>query len=347
MNTFSTFLPKHSLLIFLFFCMLLPVSYSQNTQIWVNKSWEALRGNPSSGLEWSASVSDGFGNIYTTGNTVDNNQNINLLLYKQNPNGQLLWEVTYNGGSGTKNYGIALALDANNNIYVAGARFDPIALSHDYLILKYTSQANLLWSQTYGGSGGSDDLPSAIGLDQNGNAFLTGVTKKVATLYDYLTVKISNTGTFQWAKEYDYNSLPDAAVAIKVLPSGSDIRVIVTGGSAATLTDWDYANLYYNGSDGALVNEIRTGATGTGLEIPTALTTDGSGNYYVTGYGGNGGQQNNAYTVKLDEDFNILWESWYDGDGLDNKAFDVEVDNNGIPTFADILKKPTEATITF
>lgn len=295
-----------------------------------NKTWEILSGNPASGLEWSASARGSNGDIYTTGNFVDANFNVSLTLYKQSPSGQIVWDVLYNGIPNAKSYGIALTVDNNDNVYVAGAYFNPTTQNHDYLILKYNSFGVQLWSHLYADTGNGDDFPAAIAIDDSNNVYVTGVTFDQTTDYDYLTIKVNSNGSSTaWNKKYDYAALKDAAVAINIKGSGSSALVIVTGGSASSTTDWDYANLTYNSSNGNQVNELRTGASNSGLEMPTALTTDDANNYYVTGYGGTAGQPTNIYTVKLDEDFNLIWEKWYDGESLEDKAYDVEVDDNG------------------
>src|SRR5262249_25364518 len=84
-------------------------------------------------------------------------------------------------------FGFGIALDANNNVYLAGESASPkfppatagafqqtTAGGFDAFAMKFDSQARLVYA-TYIGGSTSDDA-SGIAVDDNGNAYITGTT---------------------------------------------------------------------------------------------------------------------------------------------------------------------------
>ena len=308
--------------LFIISSLLFTSSLVAQSQVLVNKNWEVLYGNPTSGVEWAATTVTPLENIITVGNTVDASYNVNLLLVKRSTTGQVLWQKEYNAGANSKNYGIALTTDSDENIYVAGATYNPVNQNHDYLILKYNAGGTLLWSHVENGVDNGEDIPTAIILDESNNIYVTGGSYSNTSKYDFLTLRLNTNGMVAWKERYDHNQKDDFPIGLKTTTDG---KIKVTGRSGNTDTDWDYASLHYDTDLDSLLSEVRTGTTG--LEVPTAITQNDSGHYIVTGYGG-ASIQDDCYTVVLDADFNVLWEAWFDGEGLEDRATDVEVDNN-------------------
>lgn len=318
-RSLSIFFYKKALIAALFFFLINNLYLTAQSNLLINKQFQFLSGNPASDIDWAASTKDVDGNIITTGNTVDANFNVNLLLIKQSPKGQVIWEKEFSAGIGTKNYGIAVTSDINGNIYVAGASFNNANQNHDYLILKYDALGNLQWSHIENGLDNGEDIPAAIALDINNNIYVTGGSFANTTNYDFLTLRLNNNGQLNWSQRFDHNNLPDVAVDLRIDVNG-DVEVI--GGSSTTVTDWNYTSLRYDGISGSLITNVQFFAS-TGITVPTAVEVLSNGNLVVTGYGG---VQNDCLTILLDDDFNVLWQTSYDGAGLDDRAFDVAVD---------------------
>lgn len=292
----------------------------------MNKSWVSSLGNPSSGIEWAASVSDNSGFTYTTGHIVSSGLLIELYLIKKDKLGNTIWEETFNLGAGTKSYGVALALDGNN-LYIVGATFNGTNGNHDYLVLKYDTSGNNVWSYTYNGPDNGEDIPSSLIYDADGNIYVTGASYGNTTNYDYLTLKLSASGILSWAKRYDHNGFRDGASHIQIDPSG---EIAITGASENTANVWDYAILKYDHLNGTLIQEKRFASGIIGLDIPLGFTADDNGYFYLTGYGTNGsGTDNDIYTVKMDDQLNIIWEKFFGASDLNDAGQDVVLDNGG------------------
>lgn len=157
--------------------------------------------NKSKGLQnerASQNISDGLGFTYITGSfegTVDFDPGIGELnlsslgetdafIQKLDPNGNLCW-VKRLGGA-LKESGTAIALDVNNNVYIAGvfegtADINPddveefnqtsVGLS-DVFLIKLDSDGHFSWGNSYGGS----DIESAraIKVDRDENIVIVG-----------------------------------------------------------------------------------------------------------------------------------------------------------------------------
>ncbi len=98
-------------------------SFSLFAQTYINTEWETNYGLPDS-IDWTASTLDNESNLYIVGNTVVSGQGPNILTSKYDSGGDLLWSKEYNYDN-DRDYGAAIAVDGNGNVYVTGASFDP------------------------------------------------------------------------------------------------------------------------------------------------------------------------------------------------------------------------------
>ncbi|MEL6638985.1 MAG: hypothetical protein AAFR05_19675, partial [Bacteroidota bacterium] len=89
-------------------------------QYYINEEWQSSYGFPSE-IDWSASAVDQTGNIITVGNTLVGANQIDILVTQYDDKGKLIWQQQFNAPLPGKAYGVAVVLDAQDNIYVAGA----------------------------------------------------------------------------------------------------------------------------------------------------------------------------------------------------------------------------------
>lgn len=120
-------------------------------------------------------------------------------------------------GGSSGDYGYGVGTDGNGNIYVAGrfagtATFESTNIvssgGEDIFLAKYNRAGALQWVKKAGGTG--DDRASAITVDANGNAYITGRFWGTATFgatnlvgtgqYDIFVAKYNTSGTLEWVK---------------------------------------------------------------------------------------------------------------------------------------------------
>lgn len=283
---------------FLFFVMLL-IFKNTNSQTLFREIFELELNSPQE-LEYSSSVL-ASSDLFTVGNTWNSDaEKTNIVTTKTNGSGGVVWQTEYNGSQSKFDYGAAIALDGSGNIYVAGATNTSSATTFDVVVIKYNSSGTQQWATTYNGTGSDNDIPSAI-LINGSDIYVCAASIGSGTGYDFITMKLTTSGTITWSSRYDYNSLYDLPGYLAMQSS----NIVVTGGSQSTTTNWDYAAVKYN-SSGTQVATIRSSAAGYGFDRPTGLVKDASDKFYITGYAYNGVDYD-MRTIKLDDDLSPVW----------------------------------------
>src|SRR5256885_86538 len=122
---------------------------------------------------------------------------------------QQAWVAKYNNGPGTTNQAVAMALDKDGNIYVAGHSTRTNApYDYDYVIIKYNPLGVQQWANRFGSSG-VDDLIRSMVVSTNGEVFVTGTAG---------TVKFLTSGLTAWTAPY----------------AGTDVKVDTNGNAHVT-----------------------------------------------------------------------------------------------------------------
>lgn len=207
-------------------------------------------------------------------------------------------------------------IDASGNVFITGefssqVDFDPgpgtVTLTSsgnaDMFIAKYDASGNYLWAKGIGSSS-SNDNGSSLTVDGSGNLYVTGYfqgtvdfdpgagTAELTNIGwdDIFLAKYDASGNYVWAKVIGGTNT-DLAVSVSLDGSGN---ILLTGtftgtvdfdpGSATTnLTSGGQSDIFlakYDAS-GNFVWAKRLGGTST--DNVSYLTTDGSGNIYITG----------------------------------------------------------------
>ncbi len=141
-------------------------------------------------------ISTQFNDFPTTENAIQREYGrggSDAILTKINPDATRIIYSTYHGGS-TYDTSYDIALDGNNNVYIAGVSFSPEGVgesntfpimggvqsnygggTYDGIVTKFNSTGSaILYSTFLGGSGG--DQARSIAVDNAGNAYITGDT---------------------------------------------------------------------------------------------------------------------------------------------------------------------------
>jgi len=161
------------------------IKYDQNG----NTLWERRyngSGN-SADVAWDIKV-DESGKVYVAGGTLSLTTHMDFGTIKYNSNGDTIWARFYNGEDNQYDQAFKLALDTQGNVYVTGSSVR-IGQYDDFLTVKYDSVGNLLWSARYNGPGNLIDQPSALAVDNDGNAYVSGYSDGGASSYDFTTIK--------------------------------------------------------------------------------------------------------------------------------------------------------------
>lgn len=299
-------------------------------QTLINREWVAQYGLPDT-VDWSASTADGSGNLYTTGNTFVAGNGADVLLTKYDPEGNLLWQQTYDY-QGQNDYGVAILHHANGELTVAAALHDATD-SFDVGLLRYSANGNLLWSYSYDYEG-QYDVPTALAEDAQGNLYVCAASLGSSSDLDYLTLKVKEDGTFEWMQSYDFAAGRDVPVSLVV--DGNHITV--TGASEDSTGQWDFYTVMYD-DNGTVIEEYRLDKPGIGFDEPAGIARDATGNFYLTGQASDNGSTYYIQTMKLDAQLNLVWEVAYTHSGQDG-ATGLGLDSQGNVYVCGYLAEP-------
>lgn len=135
------------------------VKFDKNgTVLWKTQYNPAITDSP------KAVAVDSSRNIYLAGGTWDGSD-WDMLLAKFDSTGHLLWTNRFDSGP-IMDFGNALAVDPEDNIYAAGQA------AWDYLIIKYDPDGRALWTNRY--DSGASDYINDIALDDRLDIYVTG-----------------------------------------------------------------------------------------------------------------------------------------------------------------------------
>jgi gliding motility-associated-like protein len=155
-------------------------------------------------------------------------------------NGSRLW-CSYYGGSFDE-YGDALLVAENGDIYLAGPCNSPDAIStagthqpvigggFDAFVARFNASGSRTWGSYYGGP--NDDVAYGLALDGEQNLYLTGYTRSASAIatvnahqttpggdWDAYLVRMTNMGMRQWATYFGGSGL-DQSLGVEVDSSG-------------------------------------------------------------------------------------------------------------------------------
>ena len=299
--------------------------------------WAVRYDGPGHNLDVASAITmDNAGNVYVTGwsRSGADYGSEDYCTIKYNNNGQQLWVARYDGAVGVDcyyyDYANAIVVDNAGNVYVTGESWGNDNLCGDYLTIKYNSNGVLQWAKRYNGPSSQNDYASSIGLDPNGNVYVTGASQMSGKGYDYLSIKYSPTGSQSWTARYDGPAyLDDKAKELKVDGSGN---LYVTGSSHGGNTKLDFTTIKYNTAGTQQWLKRYTHPNVNDTDVATGIDIDVYTNVYVTGYSkcqpvGTSQVLCDYVTIKYKStDGTQLWLNGYDGGGND-KARDIKVVN--------------------
>ena len=170
---------------------------SLGTYLW-NRTW-----NDIPQVEGRSIVIDSEDSIYITGRA-GGSGNCNITIIKYNSTGTKLWQRLWGGTDFEARYGLDLAVDSQDNLYVGAQTNSFGAGSSDAVIIKYDSSGNQIWNQTWGGV--DIDGAEAIGVDAENNIYIGGYTDSFGTgTRNMFLAKFDNLGVHLWNKTWSGN----------------------------------------------------------------------------------------------------------------------------------------------
>jgi hypothetical protein len=243
-------------------------------------AWARRYNGPANSTDWTYAIAvDDSNNVYVTGGSIGSESAFDYATIKYYPSGDTAWVRRYDGPSNGDDESQAIVVDDSGNVYVTGYSDGGWPSAKDYATIKYHPNGDTAWVRRYNLP--NDDKAYAIAVDGSGNVYVTGYSW--GTYEDYTTIKYYPNGDTAWVKRYNGSpSSSDEASAIALDGYGN---IYVTGKSEndSPNHDYDYATVKYDTWGNELWAQRYNGPPSFADEA-TAITVDGSGNIYVTGY---------------------------------------------------------------
>ncbi len=142
--------------------------------------------------------------------------------------------------------------------------------------------------------------------DSIGNVYVVGSSDSTGgPNNDIVLIKYNKFGDEQWVSRYD-ETAQDNGWFVKI--AGPN-RIVVVG-----YINSDIILLMYD-SDGNEVWKYRYDGPGNDYDLAERVTTNSTGDIYITGRSNSGGNNDDMVTLKFDINGNLVWERRYDGIG--------------------------------
>jgi len=229
-------------------------------------------------------------------------------IIKLHENGTKNWSKTYGGSYWDAAYSVQ---QTNEGGYiVAGYTCSYGGTDKDFWILKLFSNGTRDWGKYYGNN--SDEVAYSICQTSEDDGYgyvVTGRTQSFGGAdKDAWVIKLNNDGNLTWQNVYG-NSSEDWGYSVSVASTGC----IVVGGYTKSFggADKDFWVLKLSAIGTILKQKYYGGGSD---DLATTIQETNEGDFIITGgtnsYDGNG---EDFWTLKLDDDLDIIWEKAYGG----------------------------------
>ncbi|MBD3169798.1 MAG: T9SS type A sorting domain-containing protein [candidate division Zixibacteria bacterium] len=217
-----------------------------------------LKTNSTGAMQWMTNYGIGGGNAglsvdqtddggyIATGYSATQDSADNVYVVRVDPNGNLMWH--YRFGGLLDDWGTSVSQNSDGGFHIAGWTASFGAGYEDVYLIKLDGAGNILWTNTYGGSGNDAGTSSKETLD--GGFIIGGYTESYGSgLQDAYLVKADGGGAFVWHNFFGTASSERAASVEATADGGyvmtgytnstgyNQLTVIKTDGNGAL--DWD------------------------------------------------------------------------------------------------------------
>ena len=284
------------------------------------KQWERRYATPGQDIAYSIALDENR-NVYVTGGSV-NNGKYDCVTVKYTTGGTIVWDKSYNGTVSGNDKGSQIAVAGDGSIFVAG--YTETETGNDYLLLKYSNSGVLQYVRKVDGLGHGSDVVRKMVLGSNNAIYLTGYSAGAGTDMDYMTVKYSPNGSWNWTKRYNgpVNG-EDRGESLVVDESGN---TFVTGYSKSN-TGFDYATVKYNSSGDFQWLKREDGGNHYN-DYARDIAIDNDGDIYVTGVFQKADDDYQLATVKYNSSGNQKWLKKYTAAGKVSEGRNIFVDGS-------------------
>lgn len=269
--------------------------------------WDFRYNGPANGSDqlFSVAVNENR-EIYGVGNVSDTSA-IKMGIVKLNSSGSLQWIYSANVPGYSDQYGQDIIVSPSGNVYACGFAKN-LQNNFDLVIMKLSTEGNILWLKTFNHSGNNNDTPVKIFSDANENIFVIGTSSNQSGNENIFYVKYDSAGN--QSNTWTYPGVSSRAVSAVMDSSG---HIVIAGVKYNISSNFDFLTLRVSPDDSSHWAELYNGP-GNHLDYAYKIITDVDCNIYVTGSSRTGtiSGTEDVLTIKYDSSGNQLWTNRFD-----------------------------------
>ena len=228
---------------------------------------------------------------------------------------------------------LKVACDSEGYIYIAGT-FDTPENGIDWKVICVHPNGDILFTKTFDGGYGEDNLVKNIAIDKNDCVLITGSFAESSELSNIATVKIDKSGVIQWQVVSGYSNGLNTGEYISVGPLnnvyvGSNINdngnpdVVIHKYDPSGIELWNYSlntpdiekikdiDIYSNGDIAVLCNVYKNST----WDIMLASISESGDLNFENSYEGDGGLDDEGYDLAIDSNNDVYVVGYSVNDG--------------------------------
>ncbi len=232
-----------------------------------------------------------------------------LLVYKLNSAGVQMDTTRFAISNCDKNdFCPRLTMDTDGTVYMAGST--PVSGGVALSLKKFSSSGVEVWSATELPGSQSEDIPIAMKLDGDGNAYVVGESKATDKTFDVVTMKLNSSGQQLWSSRFSMPGRNHELPQAMALDSLGNVYVTGTIGKKETYSQGLYRDsvfiIKYNSTGRLLWTATYSHPSGF-VEVHD-IAVDVDGNVIVAGVAGSPwAHTNEMFMVKYSSDGVHQW----------------------------------------
>ncbi|HQY19912.1 MAG TPA: T9SS type A sorting domain-containing protein [Ignavibacteria bacterium] len=235
------------------------------------------------------------------------------------------WTQRYNGSANSFDIVSKILVDNDNNVYIFGSG-NQTGSATDFLIIKYSPDGNILWTELFNGSGNSFDHINSACFDNSGNIYVTGYTTDFESRNLITTAKFDTSGNFIWSNVFSKQGY--------IIGDGKDIivdnsdNILVCGSIKREIGFFDIEVIKYSPEGDEIWSNTFNGE-GNGHDNPVTLKNDNLDNIIIAGTSKSLSTDSDMIIIKYDSSSNLIWKKTFNGtadlgDVLTSMVLDTE-----------------------
>ncbi len=259
---------------------------------------------------WAVDGNDS-GNVYVTGWSSNHTNSHETVTMSYSPSGSQRWLARYSVPNNGYMFPYAIAVDSRDDVIVTGQHEG--GGSGDLGTIAYDSVGNQRWIDVYDGPAGDYDAGRDVTIGKDGSVYVVGESRGSGAIWgaqdDFVSIKFTRDGVREWVRRY--NGPADGYDQGAHCILDGEMNLTVAGRSERANTDNDIAVVRYD-RFGTEQWVTRYDGDGSSYVVPTAVSTDASGNIYLLGSSSRSGSWYDMALCKFDRDGVLQWSRTFE-----------------------------------